>query len=372
MNIVFFEAVATIVGSTVGAGILAIPYSISQVGFVPGLILMSSLAVASMTLNLMLASIALKTNDTHQLPGFAGVYLGSLIKKMTFVNTTIAGFGGLLAYVIGEGEVLSGIFGQSETMWSLIFLGCGALAILFGINFIKKLVVVMVIGVLTILGVLGSHSFEFVRIHNLSTVHLENWIIPYGVLLFSFHGTQGVLEARRELFGQERLLPRAVVVAGLVIFCIYVFFTVLTLGVTGVSTTEVATIGLGAHVGPVLGIIGNGLAAFTMGTCFVTIGYGMRRMLQEDYQMKKIPAWLIVIVVPLFMYVLGIRSFIDVVKTIGGIVIGLNSTILVVTFWNARVFGKRKSEFSLGPLHVAGGILVLLFILGMLVTLASI
>ena len=371
-KITFWEAVATIIGSTVGAGILAIPFAIAQVGFIPGLILMGSLALATTTLHLMVATTALKTEESHQFPGLAGLYLGTSVKKITFINTTLAGYGALLAYVIGEGQVLSGIFNGGTPLWSLVFISVGAVAILLGLNFIKKLVVLMVVCVIGILVILGFHSFEFVRIHNLNTIHLENWIIPYGVLLFAFHGTQGVLEARRELRGQEKLLPKVIVVAGLVVFGIYVVFTLLTLGVTGVGTTQVATIGLGEHLGSVLGLIGNGLAAFTMGTCFITIGYGMRRMFQDDYGVHKIISWILVIGVPLLLYVFGVRSFIDVVKTVGGIVIGLNSMILVVTFWNARVYGKRHAEFSLGPLHAVGWILMVLFLLGVLVTLVSI
>ena len=371
-KISFWEAVATIVGSTVGAGILAIPYSIAKVGFAPGLILMISLAVASTLLNLMMAEVSLKTDKLHQLPGFAGIYMGGAIKNIAFINSILASFGALLAYIIGEGQVLSGIFGGGSFLWSLIFVAFGAVAILLGINVIKKLVVVMVLCVVGILILLGGHAFEFVRIHNLNTFNPQNWIIPYGVLLFAFHGTLGVLEARKELIGQEKLLKKVIITAGGVILAIYVVFTFLTLGVTGVATTQVATIGLGKHLGPILGLIGNALAAFTMGTCFITIGYGVRLMLQYDYGKSKVLSWLIVISIPLLMFLSGIRSFIEVVKIIGGIVIGVNSIILVVTYWNARVFGRRHAEFSIGPLHIAGYLLMVLFLLGALVTLASI
>jgi len=95
-------------------------------------------------------------------------------------------------------------------------------------------------------------------------------------------------------------------------------------------------------------------------------------MFQYDYGKSKLLSWMIVICIPLLMFLSGIRSFIEVVKTIGGIVIGINSIILVVTYWNARVFGRRHAEFSMGPLHIAGYLLMVLFLLGALVTLASI
>lgn len=368
-KISFWEAVATMIGSTVGAGILAIPYSIAQVGFFPGLFLMVIIAGASITLNLMIANTALKTVGSHLLPGFAGVYLGSTIKKITFINTVTASYGALLAYIIGEGQVLSGIFHGQPYLWSLMFFAVGGVAVFLGINFIKKLIVLMVLCVLGILVILGSHSYEFVRIHNLFTFHPENWIVPYGVLLFSFHGTLGVLEARKELLGQEKLLKKAVIIAGVIIFGIYVVFTLLTLGVTGAGTTQVATLGLGQQLGSVLGLTGNALAVLTMGTCFITIGYGLRQMYQYDYKQSKFAAWLMVMVVPLFVFLLGVDSFIQVVKTVGGLVIGLNSIILVVVFWNARSFGKRVAEFNLGKLHIIGLLLMTLFLLGALVTI---
>lgn len=371
-RISFWEAVATMIGSTVGAGILAIPYSIAQVGFIPGMVLMIVMGLASTMMNLMVANISLKTDAFHLLPGYAGTYLGQTVKKMTFTNTVIASYGALLAYIIGQGQVLAGIFDGKAYLWSLAFFLVGSCAIFLGMNMIKKLVVLMVFCVLGILILLGAHSYESVKIHNLFIFNPQNWIVPYGVLLFAFHGTLGVLEARKELIGQEKLLKKAIIVSGMMIFGIYTVFTLLTLGVTGVGTTPVATIGLKSQLGPVLGLIGNALAVFTMGTCFITIGYGMRQMYQHDYGKPRLTAWLLVVSVPLLLFLLGIRSFIEVVTTVGGLVMGLNSVILVVTYWNARVFGKRRAEFSLGKLHVIGFLLMGIFITGAIITVLNI
>ena len=171
---------------------------------------------------------------------------------------------------------------------------------------------------------------------------------------------------------QERLFIKSIIVGSILIVIVYVVFTFLVMGVTGAGTTEVATIGLGERIGSHMIVIGNLLAFFTMGTSFLTIGLGMKDMFQFDFSVKKLRAWLYTMVIPIVVYFVGARDFIMVLGIVGGVLTGIQSVIIIGSFWKARKSGARKPEFSLGPMRVTGAILILFFVVGAVLTLLNI
>src|SRR3990167_1848687 len=75
-------AITSLIGTIIGAGILGLPYVISQVGLFYGAILIVLLGLAFLGINLFLGEIVLRTNGKHQLTGYAEKYLGPKGKKI--------------------------------------------------------------------------------------------------------------------------------------------------------------------------------------------------------------------------------------------------------------------------------------------------
>ena len=71
----FYAAIATLVGTIIGAGVLGIPYVISQAGFITGLVNLVILGVAVLLLYLFVGEVVLRTRGNHQLTGYAEIYL---------------------------------------------------------------------------------------------------------------------------------------------------------------------------------------------------------------------------------------------------------------------------------------------------------
>ena len=61
----FYEAIATLVGTTIGAGIMGIPYVVSKSGIVAGIIDIVLLGAVILMINLYVGEIALRTKKTH-------------------------------------------------------------------------------------------------------------------------------------------------------------------------------------------------------------------------------------------------------------------------------------------------------------------
>ena len=150
----FYEAIATLVGTTIGAGIMGIPYVVAKAGILAGIIDIIILGAVILMINLYVGEIALRTKKTHQLAGFAELYLGKKGKLIMAVTAFISIVGALVAYIIGMGEVLQAIFGGSFFVNSLLFFAVGATLIYFDLKLVKRAELYLSLFVLLIVGVI--------------------------------------------------------------------------------------------------------------------------------------------------------------------------------------------------------------------------
>lgn len=366
-----FESSATLIGTVIGAGILSIPYAMAQVGFWVGTLMLVVLGSVMMLRHLMLAEITLRTPHVHQTPGYSGIYLGTKVKWINTFVTIVARYGSLLAYTVGVGVVLQAILGGTAVFWSLSFFAVGAILVYVGLNIIKRSELILSSFILLITISIGLFAWNYLELVNLNYLRFDNLVLPYGVFLFAFAGSTAIPIMRGELKGKEKLMLRSIIGASVFVFFVYLLFAFLVLGVTGEATTEVATVGLGDAIGKHMILIGNLLAFFTMATSFLTIGLGSKETFQFDYHVKPILAWLLTMSVPLFLFIIGARDFIKILGLTGGVLTGIQTLILILTYWKARHKGWREPEFTLGPMRVIGTLLIMVFIIGAVVTIMT-
>ncbi|MEM2916630.1 MAG: aromatic amino acid transport family protein [Candidatus Woesearchaeota archaeon] len=93
-----YEAVATLVGTIIGAGVLGIPYVMAKAGFLTGLLVLLLLGMVILTVNLCIGEVVLRTKGIHQLTGYVGIYLGDRGRRLMTLAMII---GNLLIYVGG-------------------------------------------------------------------------------------------------------------------------------------------------------------------------------------------------------------------------------------------------------------------------------
>ena len=92
--------IATLAGSIIGVGFLALPYIATQVGVVVMLAYFVAITTLVVALHVMFGKICLKTPDFRRWPGFVEYYFGKTAKKCILVLTSFGQFGVLLAYFI--------------------------------------------------------------------------------------------------------------------------------------------------------------------------------------------------------------------------------------------------------------------------------
>ncbi len=365
----FLESSSTLIGTVIGAGILGLPFASSKVGFLPAVLILFVAGVVVVIINLMFVEVVLRTPHIHQLPGYAGIYLGHFAKKITLYSLLLASYGSLLAYTIGISQVLVDLFGGSDFLWALLFYIIGSFFVYKGLNIIKKAEFLMMVVIFSLIVLIAMFSFDKIDIKILVYIRWGEWIVPYGVMLFAYAGLVAIPQMRQQMTkGEERYISSSVIFSFIFIFVVYALFIFLVMGVTGQQTTAIATIGLGHKIGTLMLIIGNLLAFFTMSTSFLTIGLGIKEIFDFDYAWGKTKSWIMAVLFPALFYLIGARDFIKILSVAGGLLIGIQMIIIVLSFLKAREKGVRIPEFELRHVKVLSYILIIVLIIGIIST----
>lgn len=328
-----------ITGLTIGAGVLGLPYVVARSGLVIGLLLIVIWGLVILLLNLMLGEIVVRTKESFQLPGLAGKYLGKFAKILLSFVIVLAGFGSLLAYIIGEGQALSAIFGGAPMWWSVFFWSIASFFVWQGLDTIKKIDRVLSLSVIILIVGLSLFLLPHIKPINLDYIEIGNFFLPFGVILFALHAAPSIAEAHAVLPGSQKRFKKAIIIGTLIPTAVYVIFALAVVGYFGLNTTEVATVGLGTALGRPFAILANSFAVMAMATCFMGMGLALKQTLMWDHKIRRNFADFAVITVPILLFLFGFRSFVAVIDFVGGLFIGIESLLVVAICYQARKKG---------------------------------
>ncbi len=370
-------AIATLMGTIVGAGILAIPYVVSQSGFLIGFIIMVLLGLGILFLNLLVGEIVLRTKEQHQLTGYAEKYLGKWGKRLMTFSLLFSLYGALTAYLIGEGETLKAIFHFGNPLWySLIFFVLTFLIIYKGIKAAGKVELILIICLLLVITLIGIFSYKDINGNYLTTINLAKFFVPYGVIFFAFIGYPAIPEMQEELEQNKSKMKKAIIIGSLIPIVLYLCFTFFVVGIIGLENFEllgpnqrIATIALSMYSSPILGTFANLIAVLAMFTSFLTIGIALTEVYEYDYFFSRRKALLLAFSIPLLVTIFKLSTFVTVIAITGAVAGGLEGILIILMYWKAKFLGERKPEYSLKPrkiLKVLSAILVLMFTLGII------
>jgi len=369
----FLEAISVLVGTIIGAGILGIPYVVAKAGFLTGLVVLLVIAAAVIIINLFLGEIVLSTKKRYQLTGYANKYLGRGGKYLMLLATVFGFYGALLAYIIGEGEILAALTGGNPLFYSLLFFIFGSVLVYLGLTVIKKLEFIMALIILVIVVFIGLLGFKLINLENLLEFNWLKLFIPYGVIFFAIGGTSAVPELRSVLVGREKLVKKAIIFGVTIPFIVYIIFTLVVVGVTGLQTTEIGTIGLGEVIGKSMLMFGNLFAFFTMATSFLTLGLALKNTYRFDIGFKHKTAWLLACLPPLFVFIFGLQDFVKVLGTVGAIGGGIEGLLILAIYWKLKSLKttERQPEYKIPASGILIAVLSLIFIGGIVYTFVA-
>jgi len=341
----FLKALSVFTGTIIGVGIFGLPYAASKAGFFVVLFFFLVIATVSIFNHLLYGEISLGTKGQHRLAGYTQMYLGRWWKGVAIFSLVFGIVGALLAYLIVGGEFLSLFFSQflggNNLIYTLLFFVLGAYLIFRGIKSICQIELALLGVFFVILVIFFIKAFPFINVSYFQAVDWRYFTFPYGIILFSLWGLTTIPEIK-EILGENRKLLRRTIIAGISLATItYLFFIVTIFGTSGFNTSKEAMSGFYQVLGD--GIINLGFI-FGMITCFtsfIALGLVLKKMFWYDMGIPKNISWFIACFLPLGLFLVGFKEFIDIIGLVGAVGVGLAGTVVVLIY---REFLKRKSQ----------------------------
>ncbi|MBT6254221.1 amino acid permease [Candidatus Uhrbacteria bacterium] len=334
------KAIGLIIGAVVGVGIFGIPFAFMQSGFFVGMIYLVVIGFVAMTLAMMFSEVAIQTPGRHRMSGYVRKYFGKKWGAVAALVMTGSTWGGLLAYVLVGGEffhaLVSPYIGGTLFVYQLFFMIFGFVVALRGLSFVARTESYLVPALLLVVTVIILRGIFDVDTINYTTLTGSNIFLPYGVVLFSIGGLNVIPEIKDLLKKDSDSMRRVVPIGYLIIIAMYAAFAAVVVGVTGLETTPESIIGLGEALGPWILVLGSIMGLLAVVTSFIIMSVELQDMLEFDFGTSRLLAWFAAVSVPLVIFLMGARDFIEVISFTGAVFGGLMGIFVVAMYLKVR------------------------------------
>jgi tyrosine-specific transport protein len=368
MNKEHFLALSALVGTILGAGIFGIPQAIIISGAKPAIFYFVILGIAVTCLHLMFGEIILRNKDNHRFIYYAEKYLGKFGKYAILFSTIIGLSGALLCFIILGGDFLFLVLGQKVNLVFLTVLFWLLLSIIalrdfhFVVRFEAILDVIYFFLIAYIFAsILPRANFNLIPI---STNNSSGLI--YGIILFSLIGWMSIPTAKQILGSSENLksFKKIIIVAGIITTIFTACFGFVFAAVVGPSAVLNILQGLSAIVDSKIIVLTSLFGALLVSTSFLIISLYFIDSLSLDLKLDRKISKYFVLLIPLILFLLGLRDFIPLISNLGVILGTVDGIIIMLCYKKAKVIYEREPEYSLKIPNILLNGLILLFIIG--------
>lgn len=309
------EALAVLIGTQIGAGVLGLPYAAKEVGLIPAVLVL----VGVMLLMLFTARIVLYFSAR-----MGGAQLSTMARKMLgpggglimFASVTFMSFGALLAYIAGMGDVFAALFGVSPKVGALIFWVLASIVIYLGLEASGKSELAMSLVMLALFLAVGVMLFPKGRLENALYSDTSTLWKIIGVSIFAL-GCHSVIPDVYKGLGSYEETKKLLTWAFVIPTAIYTLFMASFLLVFGRDTPQIATQALESLFGRTGFLVGNLIPLFAITTSYIGIGLAQLSNMEEYLKLDRKLAWAITVVPPLAVYLSGVGDFVSVLGLAG-------------------------------------------------------
>lgn len=326
-------AVATLIGTIIGAGTFAIPYVFAQSGVITCLIYFLIVGVLAIFLHLFFGEIVLRTKDETRLIGITKKYLGQKAKIILGIALIIGTVGSLLVYIILAGQFLALIFPNlfSPVAFSLLAWLFLSFLVFLGTHSIAKAEVLMSAFLFLIGGLVIVFCLPKIQISNYVLFNFKALFLPFGIFFFSMVGWSAIPESE-DILTNKKDLKKAIIIAQLICLAFYILFGLAISGVTGQATTQEGFLGLVPYLGKNIMILAGIFGLLAVSTSFIAIANYLKNTFVFDLKIPKQISFLLAVGMPLILFLFGVRNFISLVGILGTF-IGLIEGVTIILIW---------------------------------------
>lgn len=347
----YLLAIFTLVGTIIGAGIFGLPYVASKAGTLLTIFYMILVVIVALLMHLFFAEVLLRTKSKLLLSGLSKKYLGKKAEIIVTISLIFGITGSLFVYVILSGSFLK-ILTESfinipEKLLSVFAWLVLSLIVLFGIKTISK--VELTLNLLFIVVIVGFLFFSLpkMEINNFTSFNLNEFFLPFGVVMFSFFGWSAIPCVLKILKTPEERskIGKVIGISLLISFVVYLIFILTVVGVSGEMTSQDSFTGLIPLLGQNIVFLGALFGLITCATSYIVIASYLRDTLTFDFNIPLPLAFIIVCGSPLLLVFSGIIQFIEALALIGSFMGMIEGIAIILILKKVKKVGTRMPEY---------------------------
>lgn len=359
MNRNFLLAVGLLAGTIIGAGIFSLPYLFNSLGIFLASAYLFGFAFVYFIIHLMYAELVKKHHGSHEFFYLSKNYLpkrlsrlapGIIIAELILV---------LVAYLTLAPSFLNLMFGFGYTTAAFIMWFLGSVFMFIKLRWLGIAEIFGILGILIIVFLIFFSGNSSVSSFYPQSLNFSLLILPFAPLLFSFSGRPAISrvvdEHNKSVSDKKPFnLKRAILIGTLIPAVVYLLFVVSVLRLSPNATPDTIS-GLSAIPGIshlllfVIGILGF----IAIWTSYFIIGINVKEILTEDMKLPSAFGGLVAVLVPLILYLSGLKNFLEVVAFTGGVFLALEG-VFVIMMWRKAFYESpwRKASIFLYPVFL--------------------
>lgn len=336
-----WESACIITGYGVGGGVMSMPYLAEKNGIFVSFAILAAALAASYVLHLMIADLALKSDNGGQIIACISRFLfrGKLKLPLTitfFVLMALILCTNLAAYIAGASEIMVDLLPISPIAADLIFYAAAASVVLFGLKAVGVSEKIAVTVIFILIGILAVSSFTAIRNPlPVSGSSLNAALAFFGMAMFALSAFFSIPQAVEGL-GKDRKKIKKAVFFGL--FNNFILIIVISVCALMASTeiTEVAMVGWSRGIGAWAQIIGGVFTILAMLTTYWSISLALGSIVQEQFGFNTKVCWLLATLPSLCLALFNLGGFLEFMRMAGGLIAIIVAVMVVPAYKNAR------------------------------------
>ncbi|WP_430515258.1 aromatic amino acid transport family protein [Pyrococcus woesei] len=309
------EALAILIGTQIGAGVLGLPYAASKVGLILAIGVLLGVTLLMMGTALIVLQFSAKMKGA-QMSTMSQVILGRTGGILMYISISLMSFGALLAYISGMGSVISSLLKINETLGALLFWVLASIIVYKGIEASGKTELILSYIMLALFILVTIMLLPYVKLENGLYFESSGILSILGVSIFAL-GSHTIIPDIYKSLGSYKETKRVVILGFVIPATIYATFMSTFLLTFGKDTPQIATQGLEELYGKIGWIVGNLIPLLAITTSYIGISLAQQSNTIEFLKLKKPLAWSLTVIPPALVYFAGVKNFADVLAFAG-------------------------------------------------------
>lgn len=353
-------AAGTIAGTTLGAGLFALPYLLSVSGVLPTAFFLAGLSAVVIYAHTLYWRVLRDSPEETHLLELARRHLGSVAARGTFFATVLGLVLTVTAYVALGATFIESLIPIPHAYATLLFWAICSLPLAFRLKrFIRVELLMTAVMCAALLVLVCTVPISF------DALSLVNWpmaMLPFGPLLFALAGWTAV-EPALAAVRNERGHRIPTLALGTSTVAILYFLFALALGSTGGDVTPDTLTG-------VLGVLPSWQVSlllvagvFAILTSYLPMNLELKNALRRGLGWRRSNAFTAALFLPYFLVLAGFNSFLAGVELVGGVFIAaqyvailqVSRKALGLRGWHRRMANAVSVLFAIAAIaHVIG------------------